>query len=219
MNRLSIFYPVKPFRIFQPFGASEACTEDLPNVPITKRRVVTKVNNVCPFGFVELYPLLGMKGHTGIDMQATSGQPVYAATGGVVEEVQTELERGLGVSIITTGRFDMGARGEHFAKTRYWHLKAISVSIGQRVDAGDIIGYADSTGLSSGDHLHFELKPVKTTPDGGYANVFQDNGYYGAIDPIPFFNGYFAVDSQKVINTMRALLQAMINLLNILQKK
>ena len=53
--------------------------------------------------------------------------------------------------------------------------------------------------MSTGDHLHYELKPIRFNSDGTYWNVLQDNGTYGAIDPLPYMVPSFAVH----INTLR----------------
>lgn len=76
--------------------------------------------------------------------------------------------------------------GRYRVKTRYWHLLALQVKKGERVHAGQIIGYADDTGRSTGMHLHFELKPVRTVLPRRYRNAFPQNGYFGAIDPAPY---------------------------------
>lgn len=224
MGKLELFFPVKPYFLYQRFGDSQACTENTPNVPITQRRVVGAVNGVCPVGYVPLYPLLGMKGHTGEDMAAGRGMPVRAAHDGIVREVQLEPERGLGVGIITHERRDMGPYGTHYAKTRYWHLLSVAVQLGQEVRCGDILGYADSTGLSSGDHLHFELKPVEYKDDGfTYYNAYQDNGYFGAVDPSMFWsqkNGvrFYAEDFRSFRSRLDAIRRAFENLLISLKK-
>ena len=175
---------------------------------------MSKVNGVCPSGYEELYPLLGMKGHTGIDLGATRGQPIYASQDGFVYEIATEPERGMGVDVITNERFDMG--GTHYAKYRNWHMLSLNVLKGQKVRVGDLLGYADNTGFSSGDHDHFELKPVEKDSNGNWYNVFQDNGYFGSIDPEPFWNGLYAVDQASLILRLRIqILEIMIKLLRI----
>lgn len=191
--RLKLYYPSKPFRITQRFGDSNACVQSNSNLPVSRRRVVSKQNGVCPVGFQELYPLLGMRGHTGTDLFAPRGTILRAPCNGIVEELCLEPERGLGVGIVTSEKFYIGEQ-EHYAKVRQWHLKAIWVRLGQRVKIGDPIGEADSTGLSSGDHNHFELKPVEKRPNGIYYNVLQDNGYFGSVDPVPYFTGEYAID-------------------------
>jgi len=210
MNKLELFYPVKPYFRYQQFGASDACTENRDDIPVLQRKVVSKVVGTCPVGYIELYPLLGMKGHTGADLAAGRGVAVRASHDGIVREVCLEAERGLGVGIVTNDLRDMGTHGTHHAKTRYWHLLSVTVQIGQEVKCGDVLGYADSTGLSSGDHLHFELKPVEYLSDGfNYENVFQSNGYFGAVDPEQFWNGMAASDYQNITAKIKAIVLAL----------
>lgn len=200
--KLELKYPVFPFFINQEFGDSQACTEDN-NLPLIKRKVVGMQwgTKTCPVGYVELYPLLGMKGHTGMDIHATHGQELYhCGPDGVVEEIQTETERGLGIGIVTNDKFEMEGE-EYQAKLRYWHLKGFNVKLGDSVKTGDLIGWCDNTGLSAGDHLHFECKPVIKNRSGLYYNVFQDNGYYGSIDPKPYFIGVYASQKNYIVNS------------------
>lgn len=177
-TKLTLKYPVKPYIKNQNFGDSMACCEDN-GLPVTQRKIVTKIGATCPPGYTELYPVLMMKGHTGMDMHAPDGIPCYyTAPDGIVEEIQTEPERGLGLGIITLERFlfipcvvSGFSGGEYHAKTRYWHLKGFSVKKGDIVKTGQLIGWCDNTGLSSGSHLHFELKPVDKNSRGKWYNV------------------------------------------------
>lgn len=165
--KLELQPPLKNFKVNQPFGVDwshKACTY-VASYPCN----------------LTLYQYFGMKGHTGLDCQAQRGDPVYASHDGKVTEIETEEERGLGVGITMQEKREMEG-GEYFAHTRYWHLQYDTVSMGQVVKAGDLIGYADNTGYSSGDHLHYELKPKNEKGK----NVFQDNGFYGAVDPKPY---------------------------------
>lgn len=69
-----------------------------------------------------------------------------------------------------------------------------------KISNGDLIGYADNTGASTGDHLHFALKPCAKGEDWGtFYNVLQNNGYGGAIDPTPYFDGTYP----KTIETLK----------------
>jgi hypothetical protein len=193
MNKLELYYPVRPFIKYQSFGTSDACSQ-ISHLPVTQRKVVSKVEGLCPIGFEELYPILGMKGHTGVDMFGGHGYPChYSGKKGIVQEIQSEPERGLGLGIITTEAYSFEG-GEYHAKTRYWHLKGFNVSLGDEVSTGQLIGWCDNTGLSSGDHLHYELKPVLKNSDGIWYNVFQNNGYFGSVNPQPYFNTLYAVD-------------------------
>lgn len=76
-----------------------------------------------------------------------------------------------------------------YAKSIYWHLQkgSIVVTASQKVKAGDLIALADNTGMSTGSHLHFGLKPVKKgEADWQWYNIEQTNGVNGAIDPLPY---------------------------------
>lgn len=195
--KLQLKYPLYPFSINQEFGDSKACTEDN-NLPVTKRKVVGMQAPIgtnkytCPAGYIELYPLLGMKGHTGMDLRATHGQALYhCGPESTVEEVQTEPERGLGLGLITKDKFDFEG-GVYNAKIRYWHLQGFNVKLGDTVKQGDLIGWCDNTGLSAGDHLHMELKQVAKNSVGIWYNVKQENGYFGSCNPKPYFIGEYA---------------------------
>ncbi|HHW15758.1 MAG TPA: M23 family metallopeptidase [Firmicutes bacterium] len=88
--------------------------------------------------------LMGM--HEGIDLAVPAGTPVKAAAPGRVKAAFRGLTSGLSVDL------DHGG-----FTTRYFHLSAIKVQVGQVVKAGEVIGLAGSTGLSTGPHLHFEV--------------------------------------------------------------
>lgn len=100
-----------------------------------------------PFGY-RIHPILGYrKLHTGIDIGAPSGSPVIAAGSGTV--IASRFMRGYGNCIMV----------DHGSKvTVYAHLSGCAVSVGQSVSAGQTIGYIGSTGMSTGPHLHFEVR-------------------------------------------------------------
>ncbi len=91
------------------------------------------------------------KGHTGIDLRATIGTPVKAAMGGVVS--------GTGNTDAYPGCYSYGKwvfiKHPNGLSTLYGHLSVISVTEGQNVAAGEIVGYSGNTGYSTGPHLHF----------------------------------------------------------------
>ena len=85
--------------------------------------------------------------HEGVDFSADEGTPVYASNRGVVV-LATQLSlRGNYIAI------DHGG-GLYSA---YGHLSAFAAGEGQMVEAGDLIGYVGSSGLSTGAHLHWEI--------------------------------------------------------------
>jgi len=100
------------------------------------------------FGMRE-HPILGgWRAHAGVDLAATTGSPVSATMDGLVTAAGWAGGYGQFVAI------DQG-RG---VETRYGHMTGLNVSAGQRVRAGDIIGYVGSTGRSTGPHLHYEVR-------------------------------------------------------------
>ncbi len=90
----------------------------------------------------------GWKSHTGLDIASRWGTPVYATADGTVES--TAWRSGYGKSIIIN-------HGNGF-KTLYGHLSAYSVRRGQTVKRNQAIGKVGSTGLSTGPHLHYEVR-------------------------------------------------------------
>jgi murein DD-endopeptidase MepM/ murein hydrolase activator NlpD len=85
--------------------------------------------------------------HAGIDLAAGPGTPVTATAGGVVRFAGTG--EGYGNTIL----LDHGAGVE----SRYGHLQKLSVTRGQRVERGQLIGLSGNTGRSTAPHLHYEV--------------------------------------------------------------
>ena len=86
----------------------------------------------------------------GIDIADGEGQPVYAADSGVVTMAQGGYNYGYGNVI----QID---HGDGYS-TVYAHLNGFNVTQCQQVQAGQVIGYAGTTGNSTGVHLHFEVR-------------------------------------------------------------
>jgi peptidase M23-like protein len=89
----------------------------------------------------------GREFHSGIDIRAGSGTPVYAPASGTVVHAGPAQDYGTAI-IIEHG---------HDIRTLYGHLSKLNVQIGQRVVRGTVIGYTGNTGRSSGPHLHYEI--------------------------------------------------------------
>jgi murein DD-endopeptidase MepM/ murein hydrolase activator NlpD len=87
--------------------------------------------------------------HTGIDLAAPTGTPIYAARAGQVDTAGWS-RFGYGLHVI----LDHGGAQE----TLYGHMSRIAVRPGQWVARGELIGYVGSTGWSTGPHLHFEVR-------------------------------------------------------------
>lgn len=88
------------------------------------------------------------RAHEGIDMAGSYGSPIYATADGVVTHAGWEGAYGKLVKI----KHPFGI------ETRYGHMSDINVEVGQRVSRGDKIGDMGSTGRSTGNHLHYEIR-------------------------------------------------------------
>ncbi|MFQ6537562.1 MULTISPECIES: M23 family metallopeptidase [Aphanothece] len=139
------------------------------------------------FGY-RLHPLLGSwLMHAGRDLAAPEGTPVVAALGGHV--VSSGLAGGYGLAIEID--HDRPRR-----RTLYGHLSELYVKPGDRVRQGEVIGRVGSTGLSTGPHLHFELR---VPGDGGWL----------AVDPGDLDPGQGALGSDAIALLMGQLLESL----------
>jgi len=91
---------------------------------------------------------IGSTNHQGIDIAAPGGTPILAAADGIV--VQSFWNGGFGNFIL----IDHGGG----YRTAYAHNSRNIVSTGDRVVQGQVIGYVGTTGNSTGNHLHFEIR-------------------------------------------------------------
>lgn len=90
--------------------------------------------------------------HTGTDIPAPGGTPIYAAKDGVVTTVNTNKNAS------SYGYYCIISHGSGYA-TLYAHQNQVPiVQEGQTVSKGQVIGYVGTTGRSTGNHLHFELR-------------------------------------------------------------
>ncbi|MEE0697625.1 MAG: peptidoglycan DD-metalloendopeptidase family protein [Oscillospiraceae bacterium] len=102
------------------------------------------------------HPLFGdERPHTGIDIGAQAGAEVIAADSGTVAVATYSSSYGNYVTIYHSN-------GDY---TLYAHMSSLTVTAGQNVTQGDVIGYVGSTGWASGPHLHFEIRVNGSTVD------------------------------------------------------
>ena len=91
--------------------------------------------------------------HRGVDICAPAGTPIYASAGGTVTKAgynKAGAGTGYGYSVIIN-------HGGGYS-TVYAHCLSLTVSAGQTVKQGQLIGYVGSTGRSTGNHCHFEIR-------------------------------------------------------------
>jgi len=148
-------------------------SKELP-LPFDDEKLSKKGSERVSLGFAEepddqlledKYNQYGVVGHDGIDFDLPMATEVLAVDGGEVVLAQENHDYGTTVVI------------EHsWGKTYYGHLSEILVKEGQKVQRGKKIALSGNSGLSTGSHLHFSLKPT------GYD---VKNGYFGKVDPAP----------------------------------
>ncbi|MHA7262595.1 peptidoglycan DD-metalloendopeptidase family protein [Arthrobacter sp. TMN-37] len=90
--------------------------------------------------------------HTGLDYGVGCGTPLYAPASGEVWYADSDALQGAGNRIV----LNHGVQRGNALATNYYHLASFNVYPGQRVSAGQLIGYTGNTGNSTGCHLHFE---------------------------------------------------------------
>ena len=104
------------------------------------------------YKYVSCY--FGGNGHRGTDYAAPGGTEIYAVSGGVVTAAAYHYSWGYYVQVYH-GKDDNG----NTYSTLYAHMNSAPVvSVGQNVSKGQVLGYVGSTGNSTGNHLHLEMK-------------------------------------------------------------
>ena len=111
------------------------------------RRPCSWIKLTSPYGY-RIHPTLGTrKFHNGVDLANNQGTPIYAARSGKVTVATYGSTYGYYVTI---------NHGDGYSSL-YAHMTHYTVSKGQTVKKGDLIGYMGSTGRSTGPHLHFSI--------------------------------------------------------------
>jgi murein DD-endopeptidase MepM/ murein hydrolase activator NlpD len=115
-------------------------------IPISNRDLTRTASG---FGW-RIHPIYKIsKFHYGMDFTAPFGTDIYATGNGTVVAILS-AQRGLGKHIIIDHGFGY--------TSIYAHLSNFNVTVGQKVQRGDIIGFVGSTGTSVANHLHYEVK-------------------------------------------------------------
>ncbi|EAK6152389.1 M23 family metallopeptidase [Campylobacter upsaliensis] len=155
--------------------------------PITNKGVTGK------FGWRE-HPILKRKEfHPGIDLAASIGTPIYAPASGVVE-FSGYSNNGYGYNVILLHNFGFKSVFAHM--TRKDVVKA-----GDFVNKGDLIGYTGNTGLSTGPHLHYEVRFINKTLEPLYfLNLKRKNmnEFFNRERRVPWQSLIKAVSAQQI---------------------
>lgn len=96
----------------------------------------------------------GFHGYNGIDLAAPTGTPLLAsADGQVIIARGSGYNGGYGLYVVI--------RHSNGTQTLYGHMSRVSVSVGQNVTQGQVIGAVGNTGRSTGPHVHFEIRGAR----------------------------------------------------------
>jgi murein DD-endopeptidase MepM/ murein hydrolase activator NlpD len=137
----------KDGRFVDAVGGSSPAAPEQPMVMTAG--MVQPVNGRMTSGYgLRRHPILGyVRMHAGIDFGAAYGSPIFAVGDGIVSFAGRHGGHGNYVRLEHGGGLGTG----------YGHMSRIAVSPGMRVQAGQVIGYVGSSGLSTGPHLHYEV--------------------------------------------------------------
>ncbi|MFB9135547.1 peptidoglycan DD-metalloendopeptidase family protein [Vibrio sp. AK197] len=126
-----------------------------------------------------IHPVTGKrKMHRGQDFAVNIGTPVYAPADGVVEVVRPSNKG--------SGNF-LRVQHSYGFSSSFLHLSKFKVQTGEFVKKGDLIAYSGNSGLSSGPHLHYEIRFVGR-----------------ALDPKPFIN-WGVNDFESIFSSVRGI--------------
>jgi hypothetical protein len=123
------------------------------------------------------------RGHCGVDLGSTRGDPVFAVYDGVVERIERDADRDP-----KSGRYVRLSHQSGHIVTRYIHLDSIRDDLrpGDRVKGGDLIGRLGATGVfNSGPHLHFAVS-------------LREKGGERYVDPEPFLLSWSLKDEPPI---------------------
>ena len=125
--------------------------------PRKKRTFRAPVGAPVSSGFgTRVHPILGeVRMHTGLDYAAGGGAPIKAAGGGIV--IWAGPRGGYGNAVIIDHRNGLA--------TLYAHQSRVNARLGQKVSTGQVVGFVGQTGMSTGPHLHFEVREMGAPVD------------------------------------------------------
>jgi len=199
---MKVYRPILTNYKTQGFAERKACIKvDAAGAVVEPMEVLTKRGDVCTSGYRDFYTTIGLSGHDGEDWASYNGEqchfPVEIDGATWYSKSEKDPGGGIGVDIISKEKVTLNGRTDYL-KFRFWHLKSVEVNDGDEIVFGQLIALCDSTGASSGHHVHFAMK---WCTQAGVA-LDNTNGYKGAVDFTPWF------ENKSVFDVAGAKIQA-----------
>ena len=152
------------------------------------------------FGY-RIHPTLNRKEfHRGSDMKAKTGTPVYATADGIVEYAGIHKKSGFGKLVILQHAFGF--------RSYFGHLNKIVIKSTRFVKKGDLIAYSGNTGMSSGPHLHYEIRFIHNAVNPYYFVKWNVKNYYDIFEKekkIPWQSLITATANLRVVKPTQTL--------------
>lgn len=161
-------------------------------------------------GNLEMYKQFKMIGHNGIDIAGLVGTPIVAPCRLWISFIQLDENKGYGNHVYAETESKTINGDTYKLEMVFGHFDTVSTKTAHWVNPGDILGYMGSTGFSTGSHLHLGIRPHKQVNNSTWKIMDYDNGYFGYIDPEPFF--------PHIVWNLEEILKPEDNIINMLQK-
>lgn len=155
--------------------------------------------------FNPAYQQFGFSRHNGRDFKLGADSKLYSPQRYQLKD-KGFSSTGAGIYVVLVSVEQWNIEGKDcWDECTFMHLKEGSpVSIGTILEIGDFIGVADNTGFSTGPHTHERHRRV----DAG-GNPIDQNDANGSYDHAPYFFGYPAQDSQKLLTQIQSILSSL----------
>lgn len=169
--RFSIYYPVKPNDITQGWGVEHP-----------------------------EYALRGLSysRHNGIDLRLQEGQLISCPFDCKVTVAQRDPVQGgnsgIFICLLSGSEYEFDDGKKAYVELSFMHCSRLLAEKGQMLKAGDPLARGGSTGYSDSPHTHMQPLRVRVESDGNYYKMDENADVFCTFDPMPYFNGKFAVD-------------------------
>ena len=155
------------------------------------------------FGY-RVHPTLNRREfHRGSDMRAKMRTPVYATADGIIEYAGKHVKSGFGNLVIVQHAFGF--------RSYFGHLHKIVIKSNRFVKKGDLIAYTGNSGLSSGPHLHYEIRFMHNAVNPFYFikwSVENYNDIFLKEKKIPWKSLIAATENFKVVKPTQVVQQS-----------